>query len=86
MSILDKKQMTEEDIKKIEDIIKTYEKIDHIDKVTSKAVGNSFIVIVKVSVDGNMTVKESHEIVGKLKAEILEQKNVYDVIVHVNPA
>lgn len=54
--------------------------------MTSKAVGNSFIVIVKVSVDGNMTVKESHEIVGKLKAEILEQKNVYDVIVHVNPA
>ena len=78
--------MTEEEIRKIEDIIKTYEKIDHIDKVTSKAVGNSFIVIVKVSVDGNMTVKESHEIVGKLKAEILEQKNVYDVIVHVNPA
>lgn len=78
--------MSEEEIGKIKDIIKTYEKIDHIDKVTSKAVGNSFIVIVKVSVDGNMTVKESHEIVGKLKAEILEQKNVYDVIVHVNPA
>ena len=78
--------MSEEEIGKIKDIIKTYEKIDHIDKVTSKAVGNSFIVIVKVSVDGNMTVNESHEIVGKLKAEILEQKNVYDVIVHVNPA
>lgn len=78
--------MDEKEIEKIKEIIKTYKKIDHIDKVTSKAVGNSFIVIIKVSVDGNMTVNESHEIVGKLKAEILEQKNVYDVIVHVNPA
>lgn len=78
--------MSENEIEEINKIIETYEKIDHIDKVTSKAVGNSFIVIVKVSVDGNMTVNESHEIVGKLKAEILELKNVYDVIVHVNPA
>lgn len=78
--------MDEKEIEKIKEIIKTYKKIDHIDKVTSKAVGNSFIVIIKVSVDGNMTVSESHEIVGKLKAEILEQKNVYDVVVHVNPA
>lgn len=78
--------MDEKEIEKIKEIIKTYKKIDHIDKVTSKAVGNSFIVIIKVSVDGNMTVNESHEIVGKLKSEILEQKNVYDVVVHVNPA
>ena len=77
--------MKEEDIEKIKNIITSYEKIDHIDKITSKAVGNSFIVIIKVSVDGNMTVRESHDIVGRMKAEVMKQKNVYDVIVHVNP-
>lgn len=78
--------MSEEEIKEISEIIKKYKKIDHIDKITSKAVGNSFIVIVKVSVDGNMTVSESHEVAGKLKADILCLKNVYDVVVHINPA
>ena len=77
--------MKEDEIEKIKEIINSYEKIDHIDKVTSKAVGNSFIVIIKVSVDGGMTVKESHDIVGKMKAEVMKQKNIYDVIVHVNP-
>lgn len=77
--------MKEDELEKIKGIINSYEKIDHIDKITSKAVGNSFIVIIKVSVDGNMTVKESHDIVGKMKAEVLKEKNIYDVIVHVNP-
>ena len=79
------KSMPEKEIDEIKETIKSYEKIDHIDKVTSKAVGNSFVVIIKVSVDGDMTVSESHDIVGKMKAEIMKQKNVYDVIVHVNP-
>ena len=68
---------------KICDIVKRYGEIDHIDKITSKSVGNKFIVIVKVSVDGNMTVNESHDIAGKLKAKVMELKDVYDVIVHI---
>lgn len=79
------KSMPEKEIEEIKTTIKSYKEIDHIDKVTSKAVGNSFIVIIKVSVDGNMTVRESHDIVGKMKAEIMKQENVYDVVVHVNP-
>ncbi len=77
--------MTDEELDTIKNLIKKYEQIDHIDKITSKSVGNSFVVIIKVSVDGNMTVNESHDIVGKMKAEIMKQKNIYDVIVHVNP-
>lgn len=79
------KSMPEDEIEKVKEIIKLYNKIEHIDKVTSKAVGNLFIVIIKVSVNGDMTVKESHDIVGKMKAEVMKEKNVYDVIVHVNP-
>lgn len=79
------KSMPEKEIEEIKKVIKSYDKINRIDKVTSKSVGNSFVIIIKVAVDENMTVKESHDIVGKMKAEIMKQKNVYDVIVHVNP-
>ena len=79
------KSMPEKEIEEIKEIIKSYEKIKRMDKLTSKAVGNSFIVIIKVAVNGNMTVSESHDIVGKMKAEVMKQKNVYDVVVHVNP-
>lgn len=78
--------MTKDEIEKIKEIIKNEKEIDHFDKITSKSVGNKFIVIIKVSIDGEKTVNESHRIAGKLKADIMELKDVYDVIVHVNPA
>lgn len=85
-TVLIDKSMDDSEIKEIEDVIKCYEDIDHIDKITSKSTGKSFIVVVKVSVDGNMTVNESHKIAGKLKSDIMKLKNVYDVVVHINPA
>ncbi len=84
-SVLIDKSMSESDLEKINDIIKAFKNIDHVDKVTSKAAGKSFVVIIKVSVDGNMTVNESHEIAGKLKAEVMKLKDIYDVVVHINP-
>lgn len=78
--------MSNEDIEGIKEIIKNHKEVDHLDKITSKSVGNKFIVIVKISIDGEMTVNQSHHIAGKLKAEIMEKKNIYDVVVHVNPA
>lgn len=70
---------------KIVEIVKSFDEVDHIDKITSKTVGKQFLIIVKVSVDGEMTVKKSHMIAGKIKAKILEFDNIYDVIVHINP-
>lgn len=69
----------------IREIIEKHGEVDHIDSITSKAVGNKFVVIVKVSVDGEMTVNESHKVAGTIKAEIMELENVYDVVVHINP-
>lgn len=74
-----------EKMEKMIEIMKQFREIDHIDKVTSKAVGKQFLIIAKVSVDGNMTVKKSHEIAGKVKAKMLKDKDIYDVIVHINP-
>ena len=83
--VLMDKSISEEKMKQIVEIVKGFEQIDHIDKITSKTVGKEFLIIVKVSVDGEMTVNESHLIAGKLKAKILEVEEIYDVIVHINP-
>lgn len=84
-TVLIDKSINEMELRKIDQIIHEIPGIDHIDKITSKAAGKSFVIIIKVSVDGNMTVNESHEIAGKLKAKVMELKDVYDVIVHINP-
>lgn len=84
-TVLIDKSINEMELRKIDQIIHEIPGIDHIDKITSKAAGKSFVIIIKVSVDGNMTVNESHEIAGILKARVMELKDVYDVVVHINP-
>lgn len=83
--VLMDKSISEQKMEEIAEIVKSFQKIDHIDKITSKTVGKQFLIIIKVSVDGNLTVNESHKIAGKLKAQIMELHEIYDVIVHINP-
>jgi cation diffusion facilitator family transporter len=67
--------------------IETINGVDHVDSITSKPIGVRFIVIVKVSVPGNMHVIEGHSIAAKIKKKLKEEsKHVGDVVVHVNPS
>ncbi len=62
------------------------EGIDHIDSVNTKPVGAKSILIVKISVDRDMTVIRSHEIAKKIEKELLgAHMDIDDVIVHINP-
>ncbi|MFZ5988111.1 MAG: cation diffusion facilitator family transporter [Bacillota bacterium] len=84
------KVLMDTDIDKVlkADVIKAIESIkgvEHVDDVKAKPVGVSFIVIVKVSVPGDMTVQEGHSIAARIKEKLKGFKNVSDVIVHVNP-
>jgi len=60
--------------------------VDHIDAITAKPLGSNFLLLVKISVDANLTVFESHNICDEIKDTLMENQNVDDVIVHVNPA
>jgi len=62
------------------------EGIDHVDDVIAKPVGVNYIIIVKVSVPGNMTVNRSHSIAAQIKERLKRIKKVSDVVVHINPA
>lgn len=69
-------------------VIKTIESIegvDHVDDVRAKPIGIGYIVIVKVSVRGDMTVIEGHSIAARIKEKLKNHKTVEDVVVHINP-
>jgi cation diffusion facilitator family transporter len=66
--------------------IESLEGVDHIDDITAKPIGVNYIIIVKVSVRGDMTVNESHSIAARIKERLKRLKNIGDVVVHINPA
>jgi len=76
------------DVDSMKDIKKIISKIDgvnHIDSVKSKPTGNLHMLIVKVSVNSDITVKEGHNIAGKIREDLIEHPSIYDVVVHINP-
>lgn len=72
--------------KEMEKNILTINGVDHLDSINSKPIGLNFVLIVKISVDANMTVYEGHSVSAKIKEILMEFDHIEDVIVHVNPA
>ncbi len=73
----------------LKSIIEAVPGVDHVDNITSKPIGVSFILMIKVSVKGTLTVEEGHGIAARIKQELKTCSicgRVDDVIVHVNPA
>lgn len=66
--------------------IESIDGVDHVDSINAKPIGVSFIIIVKVSVSGTLTVEQGHAIAAQIKSKVKGNKNVGDVVVHVNPA
>ncbi|HEY5585236.1 MAG TPA: cation diffusion facilitator family transporter [Ruminiclostridium sp.] len=66
-------------------LVESIEGVEHIDSINAKPVGVGFIMIIKVSVDGEMSVNESHKIASKIRAQVRSIKGVKDAVVHINP-
>lgn len=62
------------------------EGVDHVHEIRARTSGQFVIVDLKLEMDPQMTVKESHAIADRVKRLIFEQHaNVGDVMIHVNP-
>lgn len=59
--------------------------VDHIDSINAKPVGAGYILLIKVSVDGEMSVNESHKIASEIKVCVKDIKGIKDAVVHINP-
>jgi cation diffusion facilitator family transporter len=66
-------------------LIQSIHGVDHIDSINAKPVGAGFILLVKVSVDGKMSVNESHKIAAEVKEKVRGIKGIKDAVVHINP-
>lgn len=73
-------------MKEMEKLILKIKGVDHLDSINAKPIGLNFVLLIKVSVDSNLTVVEGHNISVKIKELLLEFDHIEDVIVHVNPA
>ncbi|MCX7711648.1 MAG: cation diffusion facilitator family transporter [Clostridia bacterium] len=82
MDTSDDSKLTETVVQAVEAI----EGVDHVDRVITKPVGVGYIIIVKVSVLGELMVHEGHSIAAEIRTRVRKCKQVKDVVVHVNPA
>ncbi|WP_227940179.1 cation diffusion facilitator family transporter [Alkalihalobacillus deserti] len=57
----------------------------NIDEFFAREHGHYVIIDIKVAVDPSISVKEGHAIGKQVKKRLLEEKNVHDVLVHINP-
>ena len=67
------------------DLIHGYKEIEKIDDFYSAPVGYQYMIILTISVDGNMSTFASHELADSIEKNILAMDNIYSVLVHVNP-
>ncbi len=66
--------------------IEENDEILHVDSIISKPTGSKFIIIIKLSMDGTLTLEHSHQVIGKIKDDIAKKYDyVEDIIIHVNP-
>lgn len=54
-------------------------------KVRIRKIGGKFDIDMDVEVDGNMTVRQAHEITKCIRKRLSDSKDIYDVVVHVEP-
>ena len=58
----------------------------HVDDILSKPVGNKYIIILKISMDGDISLEKAHNIGGRIKENLIKKYDfIIDVIIHINP-
>lgn len=73
-------------VEKITDLAESVERVEHVHDIRARRSGQYMIIDLKLEMDPNMTVKDSHDIADKVKRLIFDGfPNVGDVMIHINP-
>lgn len=59
--------------------------VRRVDELFARKHGYYFIVDIKIAVDPEMTVEDAHQIGKEVKEELMRDRDVHDVLVHINP-
>jgi cation diffusion facilitator family transporter len=75
----------EEETKEMREVVRAIPGVMRIDELHAREHGHYVIIDIKISVDPNITVEEGHLIGKNVKNRLLEEPNVQNVMVHINP-
>lgn len=67
------------------DITHSYKEIENIEEIISTPVGDRYLVFLTITLDGNMSTFQSHELADSLEQNINCLEKVYKTVVHVEP-
>lgn len=77
--------LSDEETLEFKEIIQKVPEVKKIDELHARQHGHYVIIDLKISVDPHMTVEQGHKVGKAVKKKLLEQKNVENVFVHINP-
>ena len=70
----------------LQTLAESVERVEHVHEMRARRSGQYMIVDLKLEMDPDMTVKESHEVATKVKRLIFDRyPGVGDVMIHINP-
>ena len=84
-NILMDKSIDTESENKILELIKKYPEIRNVDNLSSSPIGYKYLIVITISIDGNISTFESHKIADNLEQDILKLDNIHTVNIHINP-
>lgn len=79
-SSIDKKML-----EKLKSIISSVDGVLDVQKITTHTMGIGYSVEVRIGVLSTLTVDEGHKIASSVKALLMQESEIGDVIVHINP-
>ncbi|WP_197489739.1 cation diffusion facilitator family transporter [Rossellomorea aquimaris] len=77
--------MHEEDILPFRKVVESVPEVKAINELHAREHGHYVIIDLKISVDPYMTVEDGHRVGKIVKEKLLEESNVNDVFIHINP-
>ena len=84
-NVLMDKSIDIESENKIRELIKKYPEIKNIENLSSSPLGYKYLIVITISIDGNISTFDSHKIADDLEQDILKLENIHMVNIHINP-
>ena len=85
LSVLLDSQLPEQDLKEIERIAITHNKVYGIHDLRTRQSGNDKFIQLHIELDDHLNLREAHKIADEVERELKERFNNADVIIHQDP-
>lgn len=66
-------------------LVQEHDKIKQVSDLYATPTGYQYVVILTISVDGNLSTFESHHLADHLEKDIAALEKIHKAIIHVNP-